>query len=246
MATEGAVTAANGGTALGRLDLARPSRSVEVAQSLLSYLLSGELRPGDRIPSERSLTQILGVGRGAVREALKSLTLLGLLEVRQGDGTYLSSTNSSLLPRIVEWGIMLGERHILDLVEARQEIEISLAGMAAARRTDDDVERLAEALRAMQDRASDRDAYIEADVNFHMVLADISRNTVLAGVLGSIRSLLRVWTTRVVTDRASVRDSLALHPPVFAAIRDGDPAAARAAMTHHMERATARLRKTLP
>ncbi len=246
MATEGAVTAANGGTALGRLDLARPSRSVEVAQSLLSYLLSGELRPGDRIPSERSLTQILGVGRGAVREALKSLTLLGLLEVRQGDGTYLSRTNSSLLPRIVEWGIMLGERHILDLVEARQEIEISLAGMAAARRTDDDVERLAEALRAMQDRASDRDAYIEADVNFHMVLADISRNTVLAGVLGSIRSLLRVWTTRVVTDRASVRDSLALHPPVFAAIRDGDPAAARAAMTHHMERATARLRKTLP
>jgi GntR family transcriptional repressor for pyruvate dehydrogenase complex len=243
---EGAVTATNSGAALGRLDLARPSRSVEVAQSLLSYLLSGELRPGDRIPSERSLTQILGVGRGAVREALKSLTLLGLLEVRQGDGTYLSSTNSSLLPRIVEWGIMLGEQHILDLVEARQEIEISLAGMAAARRTDEDIERLEAALRAMQDRAGDRDAYVEADVNFHMVVADISRNSVLAGVLGSIRSLLRVWTTRVVTDRASVRDSLALHPPVFAAIRDGDPAAARAAMTEHMERATARLRKTLP
>lgn len=240
------MTAANSGAALGRLDLARPSRSVEVAQSLLSYLLSGELRPGDRIPSERSLTQILGVGRGAVREALKSLTLLGLLEVRQGDGTYLSSTNSSLLPRIVEWGIMLGEQHILDLVEARQEIEISLAGMAAARRTEEDVERLDVALRAMQDRAGDRDAYIEADVNFHMVVADISRNTVLAGVLNSIRSLLRVWTTRVVVDKASVRDSLALHPPVYAAIRDGDPAAARAAMTHHMERATARLRKTLP
>jgi GntR family transcriptional repressor for pyruvate dehydrogenase complex len=236
----------SGGAWLGRLDLARPSKSVEVAQSLLSYLLSGELQPGDRIPSERSLTQLLGVGRGAVREALKSLTLLGLLEVRQGDGTYLSSTNSSLLPQIVEWGIMLGEQHILDLVEARQEIEISLAGLAAGRRTDEDIATLSGALRAMREAVNDRDRYIEADVNFHMVVATISRNTVLAGVLNSIRSLLRVWTTRVVTDRASVRDSLALHPPVFAAIRDGDAEAARTAMTHHMERAAARLRKTLP
>jgi GntR family transcriptional repressor for pyruvate dehydrogenase complex len=234
------------GTSLGRLDLARPSRSVEVAQSLLGYLLSGELQPGDRIPSERGLTQILGVGRGAVREALKSLTLLGLLEVRQGDGTYLSSTNSNLLPQIVEWGIMLGEQHVLDLVEARQEIEISLAGLAAGRRTDADVAALSAALQAMCDSVNDRDAYIEADVNFHMVLATISRNSVLAGVLTSIRSLLRVWTTRVVTDRASVRDSLALHPPILAAIRDGDVEAARAAMTQHMKQAAARLRKTLP
>ena len=234
-----------GGASLGRLDLARPSRSVEVAQSLLSYLLSGDLSPGDRIPSERSLSEILGVGRGAVREALKSLTLLGLLEVRQGDGTYLSSTNSSLLPQIVEWGIMLGEQHILDLVEARQEVEVSLAGLAAARRTAADIETLGAALQAMRERVEDIGAYIEADVNFHLVVADISRNSVLAGVLANIRTLLRVWTTRVVTDAASVQDSLALHPPVFEAIRDGDVEAARCAMRHHMERAAARLRKTL-
>jgi len=234
-----------GGASLGRLELARPSRSVEVAQSLLSYLLSGDLSPGDRIPSERSLSEILGVGRGAVREALKSLMLLGLIEVRQGDGTYLSSTNSSLLPQIVEWGIMLGEQHILDLVEARQEVEISLAGLAAARRTAEDIEALGAALQAMRERVGDIGAYIEADVNFHLVVADISRNSVLAGVLANIRTLLRVWTTRVVTDAASVQDSLALHPPVFEAIRDGDVEAARTAMRQHMERAAARLRKTL-
>lgn len=235
-----------GGGGLGRLDLTRPSRTVEVAQALLSYLLSGELRPGDRIPSERSLGDTLGVGRGAVREALKSLTLLGLLEVRQGDGTYLSSTNSSLLPQIVEWGILLGEQHLADLVEARQEVEVALAGLAARRRTADDIATLEAAVTAMRDAAGDRDAYIEADVNFHMAVAAISRNTVLSGVLTNIRSLLRVWTTRVVTDAASVRDSLALHPPVFEAIRDGDEAAARAAMAHHMDRAAARLRDTLP
>jgi GntR family transcriptional regulator, transcriptional repressor for pyruvate dehydrogenase complex len=233
------------GVPLGRLDLARPSRSVEVAQSLLSYLLSGQLQPGDKIPSERSLVETLGVGRGAVREALKSLTLLGLLEVRQGDGTYLSSTNSSLLPQIVEWGIMLGEQHILDLVEARQEIEVSLAGLAASRRTDSDVDRITAALQAMRDSTGDRERYIEADVNFHIVVADISGNSVLAGVLNNIRTLLRVWTTRVVVDEASIRDSLALHPPICEAIVKGDARAARAAMAKHMERATARLRKTL-
>lgn len=234
------------GSSLGRLDLSRPSRSVEVAQSLLSFLLSGELRPGDRIPGERTLSQTLGVGRSALREALKSLTLLGLLEVKPGDGTYLSSTHSSLLPRIVEWGILLGEQHITDLVEARQEIEVSLAGLAAQRRTPEDVTALSDALRAMYDSADDREAYADADVDFHLVVAAVSRNTVLAGVLANIRSLLRVWTTRVVTDEAALRDSLALHPPVFEAIRDGDADRARAAMAHHMERATARLRSTLP
>jgi GntR family transcriptional regulator, transcriptional repressor for pyruvate dehydrogenase complex len=234
------------GSSLGRLDLSRPSRSVEVAQSLLSFLLSGELRPGDRIPGERTLSQTLGVGRSALREALKSLTLLGLLEVRQGDGTYLSSTNSSLLPRIVEWGILLGEQHITDLVEARQEIEVVLAGLAARRRTDEDIATLAAALQAMRDGVGDRAAYVDADVDFHLAVASISRNTVLSGVLANIRSLLRVWTTRVVTDEAAVRDSLALHPPVFEAIRDGDAEAARAATGYHMERATARLRSTLP
>jgi len=213
---------------------------------MLSYLLSGELQPGDRIPSERSLAETLGVGRGAVREGLKSLTLLGLLEVRQGDGTYLSSTNSSLLPRIVEWGIMLGEQHILDLVEARQEVEIGLAGLAAQRRTDGDIARLSATLAVMRASVEDRDAYIDADVNFHMAVAEISRTSVLAGVLNNIRTLLLVWTRRVVTDRASLQDSLALHPPIFIAIRDGDAPAAREAMTHHMERAAARLRETLP
>jgi GntR family transcriptional regulator, transcriptional repressor for pyruvate dehydrogenase complex len=234
------------GSSLGRLDLSRPSRSVEVAQSLLSFLLSGELRPGERIPGERSLSQTLGVGRSALREALTSLTLLGLLEVRPGDGTYLSSTNSSLLPQIVEWGILLGERHIEDLVEARQEIEVSLAGLAARRRTEDDIAVLSDALRAMHDSVHDREAYIEADVEFHLVVATVSRNTVLSGVLANIRSLLRVWTMRVVTDPASSRDSLALHPPIFEAIRDGDAEAARSAMAYHMERAAVRLRDTMP
>ena len=79
---------------------------MEIARRLLDYFLSGEVEPGERIPSERRLAESLGVGRSLVREALKSLHLLGLLEVRQGDGTYLKRTDSELLPQVIEWGLL--------------------------------------------------------------------------------------------------------------------------------------------
>ena len=80
----------------------------QVARLLLDYLLAGNVRPGTRLPSERRLAEELGVGRSVVREALKSLGLLGLVEVRQGDGTYLRRIESDLLPRVIEWGLLLG------------------------------------------------------------------------------------------------------------------------------------------
>ena len=114
---------------------------------LLDYLLAGNVSPGTRLPSERQLAEELGVGRSVVREALKSLGLLGLVEVRQGDGTYLRRVESELLPRVIEWGLLLGERRTADLIEARQHLEVVTAQLAAARRDDDDVAALAAALR---------------------------------------------------------------------------------------------------
>ena len=91
-------------TGLPRIDLSsRETLTMEVARRLLDYFLSGEVEPGMRIPSERRLAESLGVGRSLVREALKSLHVLGLLEVRQGDGTYLKRTDSELLPQVIEW-----------------------------------------------------------------------------------------------------------------------------------------------
>ncbi|MEV0354153.1 GntR family transcriptional regulator [Nonomuraea sp. NPDC050680] len=91
---------------------------VDIARQLLSQLLSGHLAPGTRLPSERQLSETLGVGRSTVREALKALDVLGIIEVRQGDGTYLRQSTSSLLPSAIEWGLMLGQPQVLDLIEA--------------------------------------------------------------------------------------------------------------------------------
>jgi GntR family transcriptional regulator, transcriptional repressor for pyruvate dehydrogenase complex len=217
----------------------------EITRKLLDYLLSGEVQPGTKIPSERQLAEALGVGRSSVREAIKSLSLLGLLDVRQGDGTYLSRSGSDLLPRVIEWGLLLEEPHIMDLVEARAEIEIVVAGLAASRADEAALALIQERLDALRAAGEDVDAYVEADIAFHLGIAEASGNSVLANLLTSLRSLLRVWADRVLHHAGETHTSLAMHEPIVAAIVDGDPERAREAMRAHMERAHRRLREAL-
>jgi GntR family transcriptional regulator, transcriptional repressor for pyruvate dehydrogenase complex len=217
----------------------------EITRKLLDYLLSGEIEPGSKIPSERQLADGLGVGRSAVREAIKSLSLLGLLDVRQGDGTYLSRSGSDLLPRVIEWGLLLEEPQLVDLLEARTEIEIVVTGLAAQRASEAELAALRTRLEEMRSAGSDVDAYVEADIAFHLEIARASGNGVLANLLTSLRSLLRVWADRVLHHAGETDTSLAMHEPIVKAISDHDADKARAAMRAHMERANRRLREAL-
>ncbi len=223
----------------------REAPSTEVARRLLDYLLSGTVRAGERIPSERQLAAQLGVGRSSVRDALRPLLLLGVVEARQGDGTYLRQPESSLLPQAVEWGLLLGEHTTIDLVEARAYIEVAIAELAARRRSDADLARLKALLGQMSKIGVAGEEFNEADLAFHLALAEASGNTVLFGTIASIRTLLRVWITRVTAAAASTKQSYEEHVPIFDAIRASDPVAAAAAMRAHMVSARARLTETL-
>lgn len=225
--------------------LRRPPLSVEIARHLLDYLLSENIAAGSKIPSERQLAEDLGVGRTAIREALKSLALLGLLEIRQGDGTYLAASTSQLLPSIIEWGVLLGQQDLGQLIEARAVLEATLVEMAAQRRTTEQAKELSTIIGRMTAAADDFDEYVAADIEFHLKIGESSGNAVLAGTLNSIRSLLEVWTRRVILSQGRTDQSLALHVPIFDAINDQDPTAARAAMEHHMDLASANLLQTI-
>jgi GntR family transcriptional repressor for pyruvate dehydrogenase complex len=223
----------------------RDSVSTEVARRLLEYLLAGGTKPGRRLPPERRLAEELGVGRTVVREALKSLTLLGLIEVRQGDGNYVRATESSLLPQAIEWGLLLGAKRTRDLVEARRLIEVSLAGLAAERRDDAALADLRARIEQMA-AASDADAFVAADVGFHLRIAEAARNETLLGVMTSMWSLLQVWISRVMHAATDFAPSLKEHRAVLDAIEAADAAAARTAMETHLANATRRLEATLP
>jgi GntR family transcriptional repressor for pyruvate dehydrogenase complex len=234
---------------LQRLDRSRHEAiSTEIARQLLAYLLAGDIRPGQKIPSERKLSEVLGVGRSVVREALKSLTLLGLVEVRQGDGTYLRSTESSLLPDSIEWGLLLSHRRTLDLIEARRYLEEVLVGLAAERRDEADLLALRGLIGDMREAAAvhDPDRFTAADVAFHLRISRSAGNETLGQVLQGVGTLLRVWVSRVMHAAHSFEPSLNEHIPVFEAIERGDATAARTAMRSHMDQAFKRLAATLP
>lgn len=226
------------------ITLKRESLSAQIIKSLTEYFFSGAMLAGSKLPSERQLAETLGVSRSAVRDAIQSLGLLGIVEIRQGDGTYLRSSGSELLPRVIEWGLFLGERRVMEMVEARRVMEISLAGLAARRRTDTDIGLLTDLIDRM-DAAADRAQFIELDVEFHAAIGAAARNAVLSDVLSNIRSLIRVWMARSLEAAGETRTSNDEHRAVLTAIITGDHRKAQTAMRTHMRRAEQRLRKTL-
>jgi GntR family transcriptional repressor for pyruvate dehydrogenase complex len=231
--------------ALANIDpIKREPLATQVARRLVEFILSGEVEPGTRMPSERQLAEAFGVGRSAMREALKALSLIGLVEVRQGDGHYLRKADSALLPEVIEWGLLLGEQRTMDLVEARQEIEIAIAGLAAKRRTDSDLADLRDLLDRMAHPPS-MAGFVDVDVQFHLRLAEAAHNSVLRDIHSSVQALLKTWIARVLAASGSIHPSYDEHVPIVDAVEQGDAAAAQAAMAAHMESAAARLKATL-
>lgn len=232
-------------SALIRLELeAVPagSPSAVVARQLLQSLTSGDLAPGARLPPERSLAERLGVGRSAVREAIASLEILGVVKVRPGSGTYLQGSASDLLPKTLSWGLMLAASRTDELLEVRSSLEETAASLAAARATDQDVRALARYLQRMQDNLDAPKAFIDADVRFHARIARMTGNEVLTDLLQTVRSLLQVWTERGLSQRDQAEDAYREHAAVYRAIADRDIAGAAVVMRDHMGTASARVR----
>lgn len=221
----------------------RGSVVADIVQRLLDYIVGNGIEPGEKLPTERQLAEALGIGRGSVREAIKSLEMLGVVDSRQGAGTYLRGNRSSVLPKVMEWGLLLGRPKVRELIEARFHIETTVAGLAAERYTPETGEQLDAALARMREAEARGDAsrFVEADVAFHMAIAESAQNWVLADMLRSIRSLLHVWVARIVDNLGIDSRSLQLHERIVKAIKTGDAEKARRAMANHMRDSGKRL-----
>ncbi|KQO59813.1 FadR/GntR family transcriptional regulator [Curtobacterium sp. Leaf261] len=215
-----------------------------VARQLVELLTGGELAPGSRLPSERILAEQLGVGRSAVREALAALEILGIVQIRPGSGTYLRGGTSELLPTTLSWGLMLAANRTRELLEVRSALERSAVRLAAERATDTELARLGEYLERQADNLDDADAFIDADVRFHVQIARIAGNEVLADLLQSLRSMLGVWADRGVRTWAASAVAYEEHRRVYDAMLRREPAAAEAEMHEHMDSASARILAT--
>ncbi len=221
--------------------LSVPRISDAIAASLERRILEGSLKPGDRLPPERELAADLGVSRPSLREAIQKLASKGMLQSRQGGGTYVTdSLNAAFYD---PWEQMLGSHPNLreDLLEFRRMLEGQTAEWAAERATSADIERLEQSYRDLDAafNANDKERRALCDIVFHQAIAEASHN-VLSGHL--VATMLRLMGDNI---RLNLRelgeipraDSLLMvqHKALFEAIRDRRPAAARAAAETHID-----------
>jgi GntR family transcriptional repressor for pyruvate dehydrogenase complex len=213
----------------------RGTLSEEVADRLINSILSGKFRFGERLPAERDLAHYLSVGRPTLREAIRIVSALGLVEVRHGDGTFVVDNHAEFIGRAFSWTVLLDSQSVEELIESRVAIESTLAELAAQRAEPGEIARLRGLVEAMARSGGNRKAFTKADIDFHLAIAELARNVTLSRLLFALQSLLRQWIDRAL--RASSENyevALDHHREIFAAIEAHDPVAAHAAMRKHV------------
>jgi DNA-binding FadR family transcriptional regulator len=207
----------------------------EAIEKLRAMIVSGELRPGDRLPREADLATTLGLSRNSLREAVRALSLVRILDVRQGDGTYVSSLAADSLLEALNFIVEFHhDASVLELLEVRRILEPAASARAAVLITAPTIEQVAEILgRANAD--SPVEDLVKADVEFHRAIALAAGNSVLASLIESLSAptqRARVW--RGMTQEGALQRTLDEHQSIFDAIIRHDPEMARTWATVHV------------
>jgi GntR family transcriptional repressor for pyruvate dehydrogenase complex len=218
----------------------RRKLSETVAEQLLAAVR--ELPPGTKVPSERELTRELGVGRSTVREALNGLAMLGVVEIRHGQGVFVTDQPVPVSePVAINAALEQGITH--EFIEARLIVEVEVARLAARRRTDEDLARLSAALVEQEARLrGDLDALVDVAASFNVLLAAAAHNEVLAAMIQSFVSLMVERGPRVYSLEGFGEWDLQEHRGLFDAVRDRDGERAARLMREHIEELARRYR----
>jgi len=218
----------------------------EAIEKLKEMIVSGALRPGDRLPREADLATSLGLSRSSLREAVRALSLVRILDVRQGDGTYVSSLAADTL--LDALGFIVEFHHdasVLELLEVRRILEPAASARAATRIDDEALAELEQVLNRSTLDSSVEDL-VKNDLEFHRAIAVASGNTVLASLIENLSGptqRARVW--RGITQEGALARTLAEHRAIFDAIRAHDPDLARTWATVHIAGVEDWIRTTL-
>lgn len=222
---------------MGLSSLRREPLAESAAAQLRGQIADGAWQVGDRLPAEPELAAALGVGRSTVREAVRVLVHAGLLETRQGSGTYVRSRTGTS-----PWDARVRRAEVLEVYEVRQALEAHAGALAAIRRTPDDLERLDATLARRQElRAKGRSPeinplFVEADLAFHQAVVAAAHNPLLAELYGAFTEALRDGLALLAADpEMAAVDVSDAHADLAAAIRAGDPEAAARATGRNLD-----------
>ncbi|MEU1216880.1 FadR/GntR family transcriptional regulator [Streptomyces sp. NPDC005791] len=218
----------------------------EAIEKIKGMIVSGALAPGDRLPKESELAAELGLSRNSLREAVRALSLIRILDVRQGDGTYVTSLDPQLLLEALSFVVDFHrDDTVLEFFAVRRILEPAATGMAALRITEDQLDALGAQLDALGPDPS-VEALVAGDLEFHRSIVRSCGNAVLCSLLDGLSgptTRARVW--RGLTQEDAVSRTLREHRAILAALRDRDAEAARSWATVHVASVEQWLRSTL-
>jgi GntR family transcriptional repressor for pyruvate dehydrogenase complex len=220
------------------------SISEEIAQQIMNLISTGDLKPGQRLPSERELCRDFHAGRSSLREALRCLSIMGVLNARVGEGTSVALDGAKFMGKIIEWR-MITERHdIENLLEVRMALEGLAAAKVATFGRPEDLAQLHELIKNMA-AAKDAKRFAALDLQFHIAIADMAENSMLSDLISMIRSQLVRALAAVLLLPNALKLSHQEHVAIYKAVEKQDPTAARDAAVKHLQAALKRYRSSL-
>jgi GntR family transcriptional repressor for pyruvate dehydrogenase complex len=214
----------------------RQTLGQQVATQLAAMVTSGRWRTGERLPPEMELCKTLHIGRSTLREALKSLAFVGLVQMRHGEGTFVAQGTDHLLDRILAKGLIRSEKAVADVCETRLILETELAALAAERITASEAATLTSLVERMGQHLEAKDSSFEdLDLEFHLQLAACSKNQVLQQLMKPIRGLVFEWIVKSQQFPGLRLNAHRQHQAILQALVQRKPEKARKAMREHLE-----------
>ena len=208
----------------------------QIAEQIEQLILNGELRSGDRLPTERELAEQFQASRTAVREAMKTLAQKGLVDMRPGRGTIVIDGTSKAMRHSLGLMMKVGQAgSSTNLVEVREILEPEIAALAAMRAGEEDITAMRESVLVMDASLDDADAYITADNNFHQALAKGTQNVLILALVDSIVYLLSEQRKQIFSVKGGPERGQIHHKRILEAVLHHDAEAARKAMCAHLQ-----------
>ncbi len=208
----------------------------EVVTRLREMIQSGELSAGDRLPPERDLAKLLGVSRPTLRAGIRSLATVGILQSRQGAGTFVAEAEESPTLDSSPLRLMAALHGFTsdEMFEARLSLEMSIAAFAAERATSEQMTQMAEEVAGMYASLDDPAQYLVHDMRFHQIIAAASGNRILTSLMNMVATILFEYRSKTVKRAKDLKDSAEQHRNIYRAMRERNAQGAREAMHDHL------------
>jgi GntR family transcriptional repressor for pyruvate dehydrogenase complex len=216
--------------------------SDQIANRILQMIRDKQLNPGDKLPPERELAAMMTVSRPALREALRGLAMMNVIEIRQGAGAYVTTLETAQLVEHLNFVFALDDSTLLQLFDARKIVEVGLIELAAQRITDEEIGRLEQSVTLSAQSFNDPETFLQADLDLHMQIAQIASNPVLIRFMESIHQLGIASRRRTARLDGMTERTVADHRRIVAALKTRDVAGARQAMLDHLANVEKKLR----